>query len=524
MSDDEPRTEIPYRLVETHLRVAAQRVVTTDPYAEGDDIKIEDLRIELVQLADPDTAAYHELHTGQGSQEITVTLRPDGRVQTVDYNHTGAGTAVVTAAAKVVAFVGGVALSAAKAFAGGALAGQQLTTTKAPPGKDPRKDWAKHDAAAAAQLAAHKVLAKDASKKLLELRKSLVTADEAAARVSLLSRISAVERTLHAARDEISRLESAYLRWRESQCTVHTSQLEMTFPVSALERRDAVEPINEPPEEPSGDTYTARLWQEFRLIIEVVDPQSDDHKGAWNPPKGVAPTSLLRWRETRPAHLCVWKGEPDGQGGFLRVPTQTTSITIVDGQSNQRWMALREGKFGTHAGTWSFGEDGAPASIHTADKSTAEAVALAISGIPDALAGGLEQAQKVTDALGKLQDAGAERDKAAAERELAIQKARVEMLGVNATAADAAELARAEQKVKLRTATRAASSGQDAVDDLKLELDQVTTQASLDAKRREATVDAQLADVKAEVARLEQEVLVAKAIYLKANPDKAVED
>jgi len=103
---------------------------------------------------------------------------------------------------------------------------------------------------------------------------------------------------------------------------------------------------------------------------------------------------------------------------------------------------------------------------------------------------------------------------------LATAKARIELLGLNATEEDAAALARAEQAVKLRTATRSLAPGADALEDLKAELDRVKTQNDLDAARRTATLENQLVDVRAEVARLEQEVLIAKAKYDKRNPDK----
>jgi len=84
----------------------------------------------------------------------------------------------------------------------------------------------------------------------------------------------------------------------------------------------------------------------------------------------------------------------------------------------------------------------------------AGALADALGSVPEQLVGAVDQAKKLTDSINGIQDAAAEREKAAAERDLATAKARIELLGLNATEEDAAALARAEQAVKLRTATR----------------------------------------------------------------------
>ena len=100
-------------------------------------------------------------------------------------------------------------------------------------------------------------------------------------------------------------------------------------------------------------------------------------------------------------------------------------------------MSLRSGGFGD-GGKWTFGDDGAPIGITTSDKSMAGAVADALGAAPEQLAWAVDHAKKLTDTLNGIQDAAAEREKAAAERDLATAKARLELLGVNATAEDAA--------------------------------------------------------------------------------------
>jgi hypothetical protein len=198
-------------------------------------------------------------------------------------------------------------------------------------------------------------------------------------------------------------------------------------------------------------------------------------------------------------------------------------VVVVDGKSDIYGMSLRSGAFGEHGGKWTFGDDGAPTAITTSDKSMAGAVADALGAAPEQLAGAVDQAKKLTDTLNGIQDAAAEREKAAAERDLATAKARLELLGVNATVEDAAAVARAEQAVRLRTATRAIGPAANALEDLRGELDLLKTQNDLDAARRSAATESQLVELKAEMARLGQEVLIAKSRYQLANPDK-IED
>jgi hypothetical protein len=516
--DNNSHTVVPYRLVETYVRVRARRVETADPYAQGIGIDIQDLQVEIVQRADDDNDAYQELRTGDGSQELTVTLRPDERLQSVTYSHVGTGASVVTAGAKVVAFIGGIAVSVAKAFAAaGPMPDQQPTKEVAPAGQDARGDWAIADPEASQLLNQHKALATEAAATLVELRKRLVGDGDAAMRHDVVARVSVVQSTLAAARVEVSRLEAIYFRWRQSKQTVRSSDMVRDIPVRGLIRRSPAKPTTEPPEIPIDPSYQLPLWHDFRVLIEVIDLLPEDRKPVWNPPAGVAETSLVRWRDTRTAYLLVWRREEDDN----RTLVSLAPITVADNRSDQHWIQLRKGAFGEHGGTCSFGEDGAPTTIHTADESTWKAVADALSDAPEALVGGLEQARKLTDTLGSIQDADAARRQAAAERDLAIAKSRNELLGVNATEEDTAALAKAEQAVKLRTATRALTPEQGAVDDLKLELDRVTAQADIEARRRQAGTDAQLVELKTEVARLEQEVLIARAKYEREHPDES---
>lgn len=186
-------------------------------------------------------------------------------------------------------------------------------------------------------------------------------------------------------------------------------------------------------------------------------------------------------------------------------------------------MELKTAFFGENGASWTFNDDGSPASIKVKDTSAAGAIATALSSAPDTLVGAVEQAKKLTDTVHGIQDAAAEWEKAAAERDLATANARIELLGVNATADDIAALTQAEQAVKLRTATRAISPQVDAVDNLKQQLELEKAKNDLEAQKRSALLETGLADLKAEVVRLEQEVAKARAEFAIASPEKAID-
>ena len=317
----------------------------------------------------------------------------------------------------------------------------------------------------------------------------------------------------------MSRIESLFSTWRANQTRTHTATLECLVDLDQVESREADTEVIQPPELPQDGALGYGLWRDFRLILQVVDARREASAQSEDAPvvSDAEGAEVVCWRVPRTLELWVWSQQ--GVESDITLVTRTP-VTTVDQRSDIHGMELRAGAFGEHGGTWTFGDEGAPTAITTSDKSMAGSLADAFGSVPEQLAGAVDQAKKLTDSMNGIRDAAAEREKAAADRDLATVKARIDLLGLNATEVDAAALARAEQAVKLRTATRSLAPGADALEDLKAELDRVKTQNDLDVARRTATLENQLVDVRAEVARLEQEVLIAKAKYDKLNPDK----
>lgn len=509
-------SEIPYRLVESKVRVRGTLVTSKDPY-DGDSSAVEDVHIEMLQTGGDDDAT-RRLRTGSGTLDVSVSVTADGRLQTVEYKQVGSGSAVMSAGVKLVGFIAGAVISAAAALGRvGALAGEGEPPPPKP--RDPREDWGKAQPGTADLLQQNKRLALAAALKLAELRTELVASSDLVNARAISARAQVLSAALDAARAEVGRLEGLYLTWRSSQTSKHSASLECVVEFDKIPVRLAGADLAQPPQAPGKEALGHELWRDFRLILEVTDARrSDDVVASHSPAISNADDEarIVRWRVPRDAELWVWS-QPDLASA---VALQTRSpVRVSDHRSDSTGMTLREGTFGEHGGAWVFNEDGSPLSVRTNDKSGVAALADAIGAVPEQLAGAVEQAKKLTDTIYGIQDAAAEREKAAAERDLATAKARVELLGVNATAEDAAAVGRAEQAVKLRTATRSLSPATDALDDLKAELERAKTQNDLDSARRSAQVETELEGLKAQVARLEQEALMAKARYKTEHPE-----
>jgi hypothetical protein len=515
--------KISYQLATTNVRVSATRVTTS---AFGSvDTELRDVHVEVVHASD--IASAQQLRTGAGTSDFTVALTADGRLQSLQYKHAGSGPAVLAGTAKLIGFLASTVASVARS---GALAGEGEGDVAAegepPDGEQPPEDpsaagWVQAHPEAVDLLAKNKELAMTASTALVTARTDLVSATDPATIRTLNVRIDATVRALKDARAEISRLETLHQNWLDQQTTTDTATLERLVPLSAVATRTAGGGVDDGPTIPADGEPGFELYRDFGLILEVVDNRRDHTpKSATTSDPGHTPPNQVRWREPRPVELWVWAVHEDAAEAHL---ISRASTRIVDAHSDTHAMTLRPGAFGEHGGTWTFGDDGAPTGITTSDKSSVAAIFDALGATPEQVAGALEQVKKATDTWNGIMDADAERAKSAAERDLATAKARVELLGVNATASDAADVAKAEQELKLRTARRSTSAAADTLDDLKQELDRVKNQNDLDAANRSAVVEGDLADLKAEVARLQQEVLIAKARYEKRNPDKAGE-
>lgn len=468
----------------------------------------ENVTVALAHVADP-TAA-HTLQIGRGTQDLAIELTADGRLRSLTYERVGAGPAVVSAGARVIGFLGSVALR----FARGAIASGEVTPDAEPPA------WAGEDL-----LERTKAQADRAEARLEALRELVLQADTPARARELDALVRTVSTTLDATRADIARLGTIKAAWLDDQRQERTASLIAAVFLDDVSSREPGRPISEAPEPPTeGRALT--LWEDFRLVLEIVDPRRD------LPPASASGTDrdhqpdldrTVLWRVPREAELWVWRaGSVEGKEDVLDLVSRTP-VRIVDSLSEVAGLELRDGAFGEHGLALTFAEDGSTLSVTTSEKGAASAVANALGAVPGELGGAVAQAQEVIKGIDAIRDTDRVRAQAALDRELAMARSRNELLGLHATEGQAASLARLQQRVSLEAARRTLSPEAGELLALQDELAAATARNSVDAARRTGALETDLADVRAEVARLEAEVARARARWEIEHPDQVVD-
>lgn len=477
-------------LAESAVCLAGRKVTIFDPYdaANAKQESIEELVVDLVHIAQNDLPLNVVLNSGDRAFDAGFT--PDGRIQSIEYNSTGAGTRIVSAVGKLAAFVGSVLLRVS--------GGRGFDERNRP--KDPRAEWEQAYPDLSRRKGTYVEIARKSADKLAQVRESLVEAEDRALR-ALEIRARSLEELLRDATDEVAKIETLYAQWRSAQRTTIESDVEVRILVADLPRRtDEGFAAPVPPEEGQRGY---EVWQNCGLYLEVTDSLPT------NVPEGpprIESSNIVWWRQPRAVELWVWK-----QDGEHVAPVSRSTIRISDEACTYGSMELTSSTFGKHGGSLTFNDDGSPSKVSHNQESAWAAFADALGNLPEAIGTGVTQAKNVSEAVTSLGDAQSDRERARTARDLEIAENQLKLAGVEATEADYANLQRAEQAVKLQTARRSLSPTTTALEDLQQQLDLATKQNKLDSERRTAVIESSVADLRAEVARLELEVSKVEA-------------
>ncbi|HMR48580.1 MAG TPA: hypothetical protein PKE40_04020 [Arachnia sp.] len=493
--------QIDYSLAETLITLQARAVTVVDPYVEDGRPRrtIEDLQIGLVQAADPEAALTLEID--RGDRELSATLTPDGRLQSVAYNSVGTGTKVVAGAGRIIGFIGSLLASA---VGGGRKAGQTVPARRdlnAPDtgqAKDPDEDWHAKFAKEAELRDEYTATHDKAATALHQIRDDMLTEKRVAALRELRLRAEIVERVLAQALQEVARIDSLKAAWRESLRSRSSSDLRSVYHLTGIPERS--EPDLDPPAIPFDGDAGYALYRDFRLIVEQRSSVSEG-SGITSDDVHSELSGWVYWRLPREVEIWVWKvsGEDDPQ------LVSREQVWVSDGKCLLGAMEFTSSWFGEHGGEVTFNDDGRPGAIRHAQQSGAGAFFDALTGATDAVAAGVKTAKETAEGFWSLADIQAERDKAKAARDLEIAKNTLELKGVRATEQDYEELQRAEQAVKLKAAQESLAPAQ-APGPLALitqELELAQARNELAAEKRRAELDVSLAELRAELARLE---------------------
>lgn len=445
--------KITYAHAETVVRVSATAVAVTDPFLAdpGPHRTVEGLEVEVATVADDNDTVSVELV--RGDRELAATLTPDGRLQSIEYNSVGVGGRVVTGLAKVVAFVGSLVL---------AIGGRAAEGEPSPGGpRDADAEWAAKYPTEAGLLAEYKTTHTAAAAKLQDLRDTAIETADLRELRALTARIAAVERVRADAAAEVARITQLKAAWIEGERTRVSSELQTIVRFADIAHRSAAD--TSPPTPPT-DGAGGALWRDFGLVLEerptgtqtatptLTGGTSVTASATAKPVDNPTHTqgSDVRWRVPRETELWVWtQGETDHDDPVL---VSRETIRVSDHDCRVEGMPLTTSIFGTHGGALTFGDDGRPVSLRHTQESALGALIDALGTAPETVAGAVGSAKTAAEGVSALVDMKAARALADAERRVDLAKKKLELAGVEATAADYAALQQAEQALKLQTA------------------------------------------------------------------------
>lgn len=433
--------------------------------------------------------------------DFTVVLTSDQRLSSVQYKSVGIGGRLIGTTATIVGFVGGLARSVVRM---GTAPEKRKTPEEAA-----RAKWDGDHPREAGLLGKYKAIAERAADGIVAAHEDSVTATTPAVQATALARVRRLEQSLIDSRREIERIEALYRAWRAQQVTTRSELFTYNLSIAELAR----DPNNQPgnPTTPNISELgekARKIWTDLGVIVQVGAPD-----GRMQPPRRDTPEykeseehRRIRWRIPRPVRMSIWRLGEENECVLER----TFPSLIVDEQCDTAAMTLESNVFGEQSAEIEFSESGIPTKFVHGEKGPLGSFADALKDVPSTLVAGLQAAKDTTSSLTTLADANEERELAGLKRRVERAQQELERKGLDATAEQFAELKRLEQQVAIGDAQGKLAPPSE-LDALKSQLELVQTRSSLHAAERTEALDSELADIRAEVARLEERVRKSEA-------------
>ena len=260
---------------------------------------------------------------------------------------------------------------------------------------------------------------------------------------------------------------------------------------------------------PQPGTFTGNLdqvWKTLGITVQIEPADGYTNPGPFSAPVHLPPLGngaeeerTVRWRVPRPVRLSIWRRDP---ASGLPILERSLPHLLLDQRCTIQGLVLTGATFGSRSAAVVFDANGVPTSITRTDESGVGAFADALAGVPGAISGGLDVANKAQATVGTLLDAGSERRAAAAKRAFEQAQADLDARGLAATAEDFARAKRLEQQVTIAAAEGTLAPPAEAAV-LEAELREVTSRHALAAARREESLEYELGALRSETARLQ---------------------
>lgn len=500
----------------------------------------------------------------RGDNSMTVELTNDARLSSVAFNSVGVGSKVVGAGVKVVAIVASVAARVAGrpwVQQGFAKEKRKAVNTEPPTVEQARKAWETVNKEALHHQVKYAGVAKTGTEELLAVRAKLSKTKDSIVAAQAARRIQYLEDLVADSKAEVAKVDGLYEAWSSAHLEKHEQHLVFTLAIDELpihddpssfvpawpgvkstptiqgpievdsssypawsdvestatidERPTHVDPSSLDPARPGVESAATvdespvkDIWETLGVLIEIgpVSKQEPYRPNEEGTVKGNPDVESIHWRDPRLARLWVWRRVgPDEQP----VLEQMSDILVTDRFSNSRSLKLDGHFFGDQAAAITLDPLGCPIKFVSGDKGAVGAVADAISAAPEQFVAGLDAVTKASTALGDLSTAGADLRLKAIKRQLDQRTQDLELEGLNATAADFAELKRLKQQVEIAEAQGSLAPPSELAK-LEGQLVQETAGRDLDAVRRDRAQVAELGALHGEIDLLKAELGLVK--------------
>lgn len=256
----------------------------------------------------------------------------------------------------------------------------------------------------------------------------------------------------------------------------------------------------------SGLSPVAReVWETLGLLVTVA-ANPDAAPAREHPLPGIDRADVVWVRVPRPVTWALWRRDPRDEaepGAAARVVLVREGTSMVlDDECGHRPVRFRRSLWARRSTAVELSPAGSLSALTTSAGSVAVGLASAAADATDAVGSGLDRALAIGTARADLADAAAARRLADVTRVLDTRTAELAVAGLEATAADHAELARLQQRVALEAA--GASLDPATLTAAELTRSTALTDARTDASRaaRELAAETELATVRLELERL----------------------
>ncbi len=506
--------EIAYRLPVTKVRFTAVRTHGHDSVFETNPNELTSAAAEMIVAADSRTEFKATIETDWlFNVNTSLTLTDDQRLTSASGGSEGQLGVVTGGVLGALVFAAGVAVGVPE---WGALIGaattratssdkREIVPSKKPePPSDPvEAQYKSKKPEEYEQLVKYRELHATLEKEAL--RNAIDAVEKPAERPRLLAEARALERLQSRVDARLDRLKQLFQTWRATTLTTWTEDLteDIAFDLLPSSANGAFDPAKL--EDP-----LKQVWERFGLMVVALPgfpAPPDEGKG----PARNGTMGGIYERSPRQVTWKLWKKRGPNDPADMCIRTGTS--LVCDAISPVGSLEFRKSMWAKRTMKATFGNSGSMSGIEVGSTSSLAGAAATIGALPGATTSALEEASKFGDQLATLRTKSLYQEADRAKKLLELKQTEVSSAGLAATEGDQAELLRLKQQVEIAESTAKLRPDALAVSELKMQTELVNARRDLEVARRQLQTEIDLAELRAEVDRLQAE-------WVKEHPGK----